>query len=181
MKKHLTTALLGLALILPAAHAAPEAPAKDKKTGKEQSIIIKASSGLSEDEVQRMVKDAEAHAEEDKAFQEKVSARNNAESMIHNIEKAVADLGDEVTADEKSAIDDATKALKEAMDKGSVEDINAKSEALMNAAGPVMQKAYNKMSGEGAAAGASAGNTNDSAPKDDNFVDADFQEVKDDK
>ncbi|WP_048714138.1 molecular chaperone DnaK [Cardiobacterium hominis] len=155
--------------------------AKDKKTGKEQSIIIKASSGLSEDEVQRMVKDAEAHAEEDKAFQEKVSARNNAESMIHNIEKAVADLGDEVTADEKSAIDDATKALKEAMDKDSVEDINAKSEALMNAAGPVMQKAYNKMSGEGAAAGASAGGTNDSAPKDDNVVDADFQEVKDDK
>jgi len=155
--------------------------AKDKKTGKEQSIIIKASSGLSEDEVQRMVKDAEAHAEEDKAFQEKVSARNNAESMIHNIEKAVADLGDEVTADEKSAIDDATKALKEAMDKGSVEDINAKSEALMNAAGPVMQKAYSKMSGDGAAAGASAGNTNDSAPKDDNVVDADFQEVKDDK
>ena len=155
--------------------------AKDKKTGKEQSIIIKASSGLSEDEVQRMVKDAEAHAEEDKAFQEKVSARNNAESMIHNIEKAVADLGDEVTADEKSAIDDATKALKEAMDKGSVEDINAKSEELMNAAGPVMQKAYNKMSGEGAAAGASAGGNSDSAPKDDNVVDADFQEVKDDK
>ena len=155
--------------------------AKDKKTGKEQSIIIKASSGLSEDEVQRMVKDAEAHAEEDKAFQEKVSARNNAESMLHSVEKAVADLGDEVTADEKSAIDDATKALKEAMDKDSVEDINAKSEALMNAAGPVMQKAYNKMSGEGAAAGASAGNTNDSAPKDDNVVDADFQEVKDDK
>ena len=155
--------------------------AKDKKTGKEQSIIIKASSGLSEDEVQRMIKDAEAHAEEDKAFQEKVSARNNAESMIHNIEKAVADLGDEVTADEKSAIDDASKALKEAMDKGSVEDINAKSEALMNAAGPVMQKAYSKMSGEGAAAGASAGGNSDSAPKDDNVVDADFQEVKDDK
>ena len=155
--------------------------AKDKKTGKEQSIIIKASSGLSEEEVQRMVKDAEAHAEEDKAFQEKVSARNNAESMLHSVEKAVADLGDEVTADEKSAIDEASKALKEAMDKGSVEDINAKSEALMNAAGPVMQKAYNKMSGEGAAAGASAGNTNDSAPKDDNVVDADFQEVKDDK
>lgn len=156
--------------------------AKDKKTGKEQSIIIKASSGLSEDEVQRMVKDAEAHAEEDKAFQEKVSARNNAESMLHSVEKAVADLGDEVTADEKSAIDDASKALKEAMDKGSVEDINAKSEALMNAAGPVMQKAYSKMSGDGAAAGASAGATSsDSAPKDDNVVDADFQEVKDDK
>ena len=141
--------------------------AKDKKTGKEQSIIIKASSGLSEDEVQRMVKDAEAHAEEDKAFQEKVSARNNAESMLHSVEKAVADLGDEVTADEKSAIDDASKALKEAMDKGSVEDINTKSEALMNAAGPVMQKAYSKMSGEGAAAGASAGGNSDSAPKDD--------------
>ena len=101
--------------------------------------------------------------------------------MLHSVEKAVADLGDEVTADEKSAIDDASKALKEAMDKGSVEDINTKSEALMNAAGPVMQKAYSKMSGEGAAAGASAGGNSDSAPKDDNVVDADFQEVKDDK
>ena len=155
--------------------------AKDKKTGKEQAITIKGSSGLSEEEVQRMVRDAEAHAEEDKVFQEKVSARNNAESMLHSVEKAVADLGDEVTADEKSAIDEASKALKEAMDKGSVEDINAKSEALMNAAGPVMQKAYSKMSGEGAAAGASAGGNSDSAPKDDNVVDADFQEVKDDK
>ena len=155
--------------------------AKDKKTGKEQAITIKGSSGLSEEEVQRMVRDAEAHAEEDKAFQEKVSARNNAESMLHSVEKAVADLGDEVTADEKSAIDEASKALKEAMDKGSVEDINTKSEALMNAAGPVMQKAYSKMSGEGAAAGASAGGNSDSAPKDDNVVDADFQEVKDDK
>ena len=155
--------------------------AKDKKTGKEQSIIIKASSGLSEDEVQRMVKDAEAHAEEDKAFQEKVSARNNAESMLHSVEKAVADLGDEVTAEEKSAIDEASKALKDAIDNGSADDINAKSEALMNAAGPVMQKAYSKMSGEGAAAGASAGGNSDSAPKDDNVVDADFQEVKDDK
>ena len=155
--------------------------AKDKKTGKEQAITIKGSSGLSEEEVQRMVRDAEAHAEEDKAFQEKVSARNNAESMLHSVEKAVADLGYEVTADEKSAIDEASKALKEAMDKGSVEDINTKSEALMNAAGPVMQKAYSKMSGEGAAAGASAGGNSDSAPKDDNVVDADFQEVKDDK
>ena len=154
--------------------------AKDKKTGKEQSIIIKASSGLSEEEVQRMVKDAEAHAEEDKAFQEKVSARNNAESMLHSVEKAVADLGDEVTAEEKSAIDEASKALKDAIDNGSADDINAKSEALMNAAGSVMQKAYSKMSGDGAAAGASTAGS-DSAPKDDNVVDADFQEVKDDK
>ena len=154
--------------------------AKDKKTGKEQSIIIKASSGLSEEEVQRMVKDAETHAEEDKAFQEKVSARNNAESMLHSVEKAVADLGDEVTADEKSAIDEASKALKDAIDNGSADDINAKSEALMNAAGSVMQKAYSKMSGDGAAAGASTADS-DSAPKDDNVVDADFQEVKDDK
>ena len=156
--------------------------AKDKKTGKEQAITIKGSSGLSEEEVQRMVRDAEAHAEEDKAFQEKVSARNNAESMLHSIEKAVAELGDDVTAAEKSAIDDASKALKEAMDNGSVEDINAKSEALMNAAGSVMQKAYNKANGDSAAAGAGAGgSSSDSAPKDDNVVDADFQEVKDDK
>ena len=156
--------------------------AKDKKTGKEQAITIKGSSGLSEEEVQRMVRDAEAHAEEDKVFQEKVSARNNAESMLHSIEKAVAELGDDVTAAEKSAIDDASKALKEAMDNGSVEDINAKSEALMNAAGSVMQKAYNKANGDSAgAAGASAAGGDNSAPKDDNVVDADFQEVKDDK
>ena len=156
--------------------------AKDKKTGKEQAITIKGSSGLSEEEVQRMVRDAEAHAEEDKVFQEKVSARNNAESMLHSIEKAVADLGDDVTAAEKSAIDDASKALKDAMDNGSVEDINNKSEALMNAAGSVMQKAYNTANGDSAgAAGASAAGGDNSAPKDDNVVDADFQEVRDDK
>ena len=150
--------------------------AKDKKTGKEQSIIIKGNSGLSDDEVERMIKDAEAHAEEDKAFQEKVSAKNNAESMIHTIEKSMSDLGDEVSTSEKSAVEDAIKALKEVMDKGSVDDINSKTEALTKAAEPVLQKAYNKMSGDQAAGGSS-----NSAPKDDNVVDADFQEVKDDK
>ena len=94
-----------------------------------------------------MIKDAEAHAEEDKAFQEKVSAKNNAESMIHTIEKSMSDLGDEVSASEKSAVEDAIKALKEVMDKGSVDDINSKTEALTKAAEPVLQKAYNKMSG----------------------------------
>ena len=153
--------------------------AKDKKTGKEQSIIIKGNSGLSDDEVERMIKDAEAHAEEDKAFQEKVSAKNNAESMIHTIEKSMSDLGDEVSTSEKSAVEDAIKALKEVMDKGSVDDINSKTEALTKAAEPVLQKAYNKMSGDQAAGGSSASSSN-SAPKDDNVVDADFQEVKDD-
>ena len=154
--------------------------AKDKKTGKEQSIIIKGNSGLSDDEVERMIKDAEAHAEEDKAFQEKVSAKNNAESMIHTIEKSMSDLGDEVSASEKSAVEDAIKALKDAMENGSVDDINSKTEALTKAAEPVLQKAYNKMSGEQAAGGGSTGSSSDSAPKDDNVVDADFQEVKDD-
>ena len=153
--------------------------AKDKKTGKEQSIIIKGNSGLSDDEVERMIKDAEAHAEEDKAFQEKVSAKNNAESMIHTIEKSMSDLGDEVSASEKSAVEDAIKALKDAMENGSVDDINSKTEALTKAAEPILQKAYNKMSGDQAAGGSSAGSSN-SAPKDDNVVDADFQEVKDD-
>ena len=153
--------------------------AKDKKTGKEQSIIIKGNSGLSDDEVERMIKDAEAHAEEDKAFQEKVSAKNNAESMIHTIEKSMSDLGDEVSASEKSAVEDAIKALKDAMENGSVDDINSKTEALTKAAEPVLQKAYNKMSGDQAAGGSSASSSN-SAPKDDNVVDADFQEVKDD-
>lgn len=154
--------------------------AKDKNTGKEQSIIIKANSGLSDEEIEKMVKDAEAHAEEDKAFQEKISARNNAESMIHSVEKSIADLADEVSSEEKSAAEAAIKELKEITENGSAEEINAKTEALMNAAAPIMQKAYAKMSGENANADAGSADT-DSAAKDDSVVDADFQEVKDDE
>ncbi|MDO4777245.1 MAG: molecular chaperone DnaK [Cardiobacteriaceae bacterium] len=146
--------------------------AKDKNTGKEQSIIIKASSGLSDEEVERMVKDAEAHAEEDKRFQELATARNNADGMIHTVEKTVEEAGD-VSADDKAKIDEAIAAVREAIKGDDIEAINAKSEALMEAAKPVMEKAFAKMSEQANAAGDHKG--------DDNVVDADFQEVKDDK
>ncbi|SUO95437.1 molecular chaperone DnaK [Suttonella ornithocola] len=147
--------------------------AKDKETGKEQSIVIKASSGLSDEEVQRMVQDAEAHAEEDKKFQERVEAKNQAESMINGVEKAITELGDEVSADEKAPVEEAIKALREVMDGDDTDAIKSKTEALMTAASPVMQKSYEKMSQQASSAAGEA------EPKkaDDGVVDADFEEV----
>ena len=155
--------------------------AKDKETGKEQSIVIKASSGLSEEEVERMVKDAEAHAEEDKKFQAGVEAKNGAESMINGVEKALGELGDEVTGEEKSKAEDAIKALREAIDGDDVDLIKEKTTALMEESGPIMQKSYAKMAenAKDAAAEGATDTQNESAPPDD-VVDADFEEVKDD-
>lgn len=147
--------------------------AKDKETGKEQSIVIKANSGLSDEEVERMVRDAETHAEEDKKFQERVEANNSAESMINGVEKAITELGDEVSADEKSAVDTAVSALREAMKGEDVEAIKSRTEELMTAASPVMQKSFAKMQAQAGAENNVAG--------DDGIVDADFQEVKDEK
>ena len=147
--------------------------AKDKETGKEQSIVIKANSGLSDEEVERMVRDAETHAEEDKKFQERVEANNSAESMINGVEKAITELGDEVSADEKSAVDTAVSALREAMKGEDVEAIKSRTEELMTAASPVMQKSFAKMQAQAGAENNAAG--------DDGIVDADFQEVKDEK
>lgn len=147
--------------------------AKDKETGKEQSIVIKANSGLSDEEVERMVRDAETHAEEDKKFQERVEANNSAESMINGVEKAITELGDEVSADEKSAVDRAVSALREAMKGEDVEAIKSRTEELMTAASPVMQKSFAKMQAQAGAENNAAG--------DDGIVDADFQEVKDEK
>ncbi|WP_072281727.1 molecular chaperone DnaK [Rappaport israeli] len=151
--------------------------AKDNETGKEQSIVIKASSGLSDEEVERMVKDAEAHAEEDKLFQEKVSAKNSAEAMIHSVEKSMQELGEgEVSAEERAKVDEAVEALRAAIKDDNLEEIKAKTEALLEASSPVMQKAYAKQA-EQAQAG-SAGE--EQANGDDGVVDADFKEVKDD-
>lgn len=153
--------------------------AKDNETGKEQSIIIKASSGLSDEEVERMVKDAEAHAEEDKKFQETVEAKNSAESMIHGVEKSIEDLGDEVSAEEREPVDAAIKALREAIEAGDLDDIKAKNEALMEASSPLMQKAYTKMAEQQGGEQAQAA---DGEPaQSDDVVDADFEEVKDNK
>lgn len=148
--------------------------AKDKATGKEQSIEIKASSGLSDAEVERMIQDAEAHAEEDKKIKALVDARNQAEGLIHASETSLKDLADKIDAAEKQAVETAIEDLKTAVTQDDLDAINAKSEALSAAMAPIAQKAY---ADAGAAQGADA---NQSAPNDD-VVDADFEEVKDDK
>ncbi|EDY87610.1 chaperone protein DnaK [gamma proteobacterium HTCC5015] len=148
--------------------------AKDKATGKEQSIQIKASSGLSDDEVEQMIQDAEAHAEEDKKVRELVEARNQADGMIHAVEKSIEELGDKATDEEKQSVTTAIDALKEAVKGDDLEDIQAKTEALTQAMGPITQKAYAEQEGEAGAEG-------DAAEGGDDVVDADFEEVNDDK
>ncbi len=152
--------------------------AKDKATGKEQSIIIKASSGLSDEEVERMVKDAEAHAEEDKKITELVSARNTAEGMMNATEKSIEELGEQVTAEEKTAIEAAVTDLKEAVKGDDKEAIEAKTTALTELSGKLAERAYAQQAGaEGAPEGAAEQSTADA---DDSVVDAEFEEVKDD-
>ena len=160
--------------------------AKDKATGKEQSIVIKASSGLSDEEVERMVKDAEANKEKDKEFHELVEARNKADQMIHGSEKALKDL-DDVTDEEKSKIEAAIKELKDVIKSDDKAAIEAKTTALTEASQAVVQRAYQKEQGgaqAGAAGGAeqAAGEQASSENKgDDDVVDAEFEEVDDDK
>ncbi|MGR8921166.1 MAG: molecular chaperone DnaK [Gammaproteobacteria bacterium] len=155
--------------------------AKDKATGKEQSIVIKASSGLSDDEIDRMVKDAEAHADEDRKFQELVNARNQADSLVHATKKSLEELGDKVSADERSEIDQAIADVEKALEGDDVADINAKSQRLGELSGKIAQKAHEAAQAEGGAAPGGGAGASDSAPADDNVVDADFEEVKDDK
>jgi len=152
--------------------------AKDKATGKEQSIVIKASSGLSDDEVERMIKDAEAHADEDRKAKELVEARNNAENMINATEKSIKDLGDQVEADEKTKVEAAIADLQEALKGDDKDAIEAKTTALTEAAGAIAQKAYAQNAEQGAEA--PEGASQESASQDDEVVDAEFEEVKDD-
>jgi molecular chaperone DnaK len=153
--------------------------AKDKATGKEQSIIIKASSGLSDEEVDQMIKDAEAHAEEDRKAHELVTAKNTAENMIHSTEKSIKDLGDKVEAGEKAAAETAISELKAALDGDDKDVIVAKTEALTEAAGKIAEKAYAEQAA-GAEAGAGAEQAEGSADAED-VVDAEFEEVKESK
>ncbi len=147
--------------------------AKDVKTGKEQRIVIKASSGLSESEIKRMVTDAEAHAEEDRKFRELVGARNKADATVHSVEKALKDAGDKVSEDDKRAATDAIAAVKTAMAGDDREDIESKTQALEQASAAVLQKTYEQAS---AAPGGSPAGGSD-ANKDD-VLDAEFEEVK---
>ncbi|MCW8935771.1 MAG: molecular chaperone DnaK [Gammaproteobacteria bacterium] len=154
--------------------------AKDKATGKEQSIVIKASSGLSDDEVDKMVKDAEAHADEDRKQKELVEARNAADNLIHASEKSLKDLGDQVDESEKTAVEAAITELKEAVGGDDKALIETKTTALTEVSGKIAEKAYAKsQQQEGGDAGAEAPGAENAA--DDEVVDAEFEEVKDDK
>ncbi len=154
--------------------------AKDKNTGKEQKIVIKASSGLNEDEIKRMVRDAEAHAEEDKRFRELVDVRNKADGLIHTVEKTLQGLGDKVDGAERARVESAVSDLRTALkgeDKGQIEK---KSEALAQASSGIAQRAAQAEAGGGAGAGAAPGASGAGAgPGGDNVVDAEFEEVKD--
>ncbi|RNF51465.1 molecular chaperone DnaK [Marinomonas hwangdonensis] len=150
--------------------------AKDKATGKEQSIVIKSSSGLSDEEVEKMVQDAEANAEEDRKFEELVQARNTADGMIHATRKTLTDAGDKATAEEKEAIETAITELEEALTSNDKEKIEEKTNALTQASGSLAQKMY----ADAEAAEQSAGE-GEQAKKQDDAVDAEFEEVKDDK
>jgi molecular chaperone DnaK len=152
--------------------------AKDVKTGKEQRIVIKASSGLSEAEIKRMVSDAEAHAEEDKKFRELVSARNKADAAIHSVEKALKDVGDKVSDDQKKAATDAVAALKTAMSGDDREEIEKKTTELEQASSAIVQKMY-EQSAPGAGASADTGPAGHTQQPKDDVLDAEFEEVKD--
>src|SRR5271167_5004862 len=123
--------------------------AKDVKTGKEQRIVIKASSGLNEEEIKRMVRDAEAHAEEDKRFRELVGARNKADATVHTVEKALSDAKDKISEDEKRAATEAIAAVKAAMSGDDREDIERKTQALEQASTAILQKTYQQSAGGG--------------------------------
>jgi molecular chaperone DnaK len=153
--------------------------AKDKATGKEQKIIIKASSGLSEDDIKRMVSDAESHAEEDRKFRELVESRNKADALIHQTDKALKDLGDKVQGADRAKIESAMSDLKKALGGDDKEIIDKKAAALAEAAGSLAQQAY-AQSNAGAGGEAPEAGAGPSAKQDD-VLDAEFEEVKDKK
>ena len=160
--------------------------AKDKATGKENKIVIKSSSGLDDSEINRMVQDAELHAEEDKKARELVDARNQAEAMIHSVSKSLKDLGDKIDPAEKDKIEAASNELKEAVKGDDTEDIKSKTQALAESSHKLAEEMYKQASAEQGAdtdtAGAeqaAGGGAGPGAAGDDNVVDAEFEEVKD--
>jgi molecular chaperone DnaK len=158
--------------------------AKDKATNKEQKIVIKASSGLSEDEIKRMVKDAESHAEDDRKFRELVESRNKADALVHSTEKALKEMGDKVPANDRAAIESAMSDLKRVITGDDKDVIDTKAAALAQASAALAQQAYAQTGAEagaeGSAEGAGASASSNKAGQDD-VLDAEFEEVKDKK
>ena len=149
--------------------------AKDKATGKEQSIVIKASSGLSDEEIDQMIKDAEAHSADDKKFEELITARNTADGLVHATKKTLNEAGDKASDEEKDAINNAISALEEALKGDDIAEIEAKTKDLTDASTNLAQKLYAEQQAAGAEAGAEA---SDVAGGADEAVDAEFEEVK---
>ncbi|MCL1694881.1 MULTISPECIES: molecular chaperone DnaK [unclassified Lysinibacillus] len=155
--------------------------AKDLGTNKEQTIVIQSDSGLSEEEIERMVKDAEANAEADSKRKEEADLRNEADQLVFQVDKTIADLGEQITEDEKKSVEDARDELKKALEAGELEGIKSAKEKLEGVLQPLVMKVYEQaaaaaQAAQGGEAGADAG-----ADKKDDIVDADFEEVKDDK
>ena len=148
--------------------------AKDKNTGKEQSIVIKASSGLSDDDIEKMVKDAEANAEDDKKFESLVQAKNNADMLVHATRKSISEAGDKLTDEEKDAVETSTVKLEEAIKQDSLEAIEEATKNLNEVLTPLTQKLYPQAE-EGSPDSA------EEASSDENTVDAEFEEVKEEE
>jgi molecular chaperone DnaK len=149
--------------------------AKDKATGKSQNIVIKASSGLSDDEIEKMVSDAESHAEEDRKFRELVDVRNQADGLIHAAEKTLKEMGEKATQEDRLAIENAISDLKKALDGDDKEQIETKTAALGEASGTLAQKLYAEQAAQQGAEGGDG-----AAAADDDVVDAEFEEVDND-
>lgn len=155
--------------------------AKDKATGKAQSIVIKASSGLSDEEVEAMVKDAQSHAEEDKKFKALVDVRNQADALIHSTEKSLKDLAEEMAADEKGQIEAAISELKDVLKGNEKEPIEEKMNALSALSSKLAERVYAKKGAEGQTTESATSTQETSEKQNDGVVDAEFEEVKDDK
>jgi len=155
--------------------------AKDKDTGKEQKITIQASSGLSDDEIEQMVQDAEANKDADAKFEELIQARNQADGMIHGTKKQIEEAGDDLPADDKATIETAVEALETAVKGEDKADIEAKTQELIQASAKLMEIAQAKAAAEGANAEAPQEGAEQNAAPEDDVVDAEFEEVKDDK
>ncbi len=158
--------------------------AKDKATGKENKIVIKSSSGLSDDEIQRMVRDAEEHADEDRRARERADARNQGDAMIHSVRKSMKEMGEKLAAEDKERIEGAIKELESVMDSDDTEAIKSKTEALATASHKLAEELYRQSSAEAGSGGDSGSGTAGERGADtaqENVVDAEFEEVKENK
>ena len=155
--------------------------AKDKATGKEQSIVIKASSGLSDEEIDQMVKDAEAHSADDKKFEELITARNTADGLVHATKKTLEEAGDKASDEEKESINSAVAALEEAIKGDDLAEIEAKTKDLTEASTGLAQKMYAEQAQAGEAAAGAEADENSESSADSDAVDEVFEEVKEDK